>query len=132
MLTHLTSPDRTGQRLADAVAVAGVRAAAGGTPRAVVLLLGPTAEDASGQQPSAVRRYLELLRVPLAVWSTSGVAGQVTTWHGVEDVSSRKRLRNAAERLEDLLDRQWVVWVDGHHLPSTITLEGAPGLSIAQ
>ena len=127
VVTHLESVDRDGQRLADAVAVAGVRAAGGGSPRAVVLLVDGTPEDASGQLPEAVRRYLELLRVPLRVWSTDGTQREVDGWGSAEDVSSRRKLRRAAERLEELLARQWIVWVQGRHLPASLQLARGPG-----
>ena len=126
VVTHLESVDRDGQRLADAVAVAGVRAAGGGSPRVVVLLVEGTPEDASGQQPEAVRRYLELLRVPLRVWSTDGTEREVAGWGSAEDVSSRRKLRRAAERIEELLARQWIVWVQGRHLPASLQLDGDP------
>lgn len=56
------------QRLADAVATAALAAVGGGRPRAVVLILGPQAADRSLHPPATVRRFLDRLRVPLAVW----------------------------------------------------------------
>lgn len=56
------------QHLARAVAVAGIHAASGKRPRAVVLVLGPDAEDASPFAPAAARRFLASLRVPLEIW----------------------------------------------------------------
>lgn len=123
VVTHLESVDRDGQRLADAVAVAGLRAASGGNPRAVILVVDRAPEDVSGQEPEAVVRYLELLRVPLRVWSTDGKQRELDGWGRGEDVSSRRKLRRAAEHLEELLARQWVVWVHGQHLPGSIQLD---------
>jgi hypothetical protein len=71
LLTRLrleSAGDAGPQRLADAVATTGLRAAAGGRPRGVVLLLGPDAEDASFFAAQHVVRYLELLHVPLRIW----------------------------------------------------------------
>jgi hypothetical protein len=61
------SPDRP-QRLADAVARAGLVAYSGGRPRAVVLILGPEWKDSSLFSPSEVAAFLGDLRVPLYVW----------------------------------------------------------------
>ena len=121
--THILSPEAsvTGQRLGEAVAVAGVRAVRGGCPRAVVLVLSEGAVDRGSFQPEAVREYLHALRVPLVVWSTDG--GQVVTdWGPAEDVSSEGRLNKASKRLLKDLGRQWIVWVEGRHLPSDIEL----------
>jgi len=56
------------QRLADAVATTGLRAAASGRPRGVVLVLGPGGEDASRFDARRVVRYLGRLHVPVRVW----------------------------------------------------------------
>ena len=110
--THILSPQAsvTGQRLAEAVAVAGVRAAGGGCPRAVVLVLSGDVVDRGSYQPDAMREYLHALRVPLVVWSTEG--GQVVAdWGPAEDVSSGGSLNKASKRLLKELRRQWIVWV---------------------
>ncbi len=78
LATHVTSnqASATGQRLAEAVAVAGVRAAGDGRPRTVVLLLSDNPADAGIYGAPEVRDYLRALHVPLAVWSVeSGVDG---------------------------------------------------------
>lgn len=59
---------RPGQHLARAVAVAGIHAASGKRPRAVVLVLGPAPDEASPFPPAVARRLLARLRVPLVVW----------------------------------------------------------------
>jgi len=122
--THIFSPEAsvTGQRLAEAVAVAGVRAVEDGCPRAIVLVLSEGAVDRGGFQPEAVREYLHTLRVPLAVWSTNDDQ-VVTDWGPAEDVSSEGRLNKASKRLLKELGRQWIVWVEGRHLPSDIELD---------
>jgi hypothetical protein len=71
LLTRLrleSAGDGGPQRLADAVATTGLRAAAGGRPRGVVLVLGPGGDDASFFDARRAARYLELLHVPLRIW----------------------------------------------------------------
>lgn len=121
----LERPER--QRFTDAVAIAGVQAAAGGRPRAVVLVLGerPT-EDPSFHAPARVRDYLAALRVPLVVWSLGGLeAPAVKAWGGAVDVSSLTKLRRATAALRKELEAQVVVWVEGAYLPQEIELTAA-------
>jgi len=118
------SPIRGEQRLADAVAVAGLTAAELGQRRAVVLLVGgEPADDPSQLEPGQARRYLERLRVPFSVWSLGGnTAG---AWGEATNVSKLSKFRRAVHDLAKQLDRQRIVWVDGVHLPQKIAL--APG-----
>jgi hypothetical protein len=77
LLTYLRmeeSENAGPQRLADAVATAGLRAAGSGRPRGVVLILGPGDTDASRFQAGRARRFLKRLRVPLDVWYVERVA----------------------------------------------------------
>jgi hypothetical protein len=100
------------RQFADAVAVAGVQAAARGRRRAVVLLLSRR-DDASDYTPAVVRGYLAALGVPLLVWAPFGVsAGEAKAWGDVEDVSSRQKLMNATAHLRDVLRRQRVAWLE--------------------
>jgi hypothetical protein len=122
LTTHIASQQATvpGQRLAEAVAVAGLRAAAGGCPRAVVLVLGDDPVDFSWFQPAVVREYLRDLHVPLVVWSTSG-SRSAELWGGFsEKTTGLSSLGKASQRLLKSLDRQWIVWVEGRHLPHEI------------
>ena len=121
------------QRVADAVAVAGVLAAAAGRPRAVVLIVDPATPDRSLFSPAAVRRYLARLHVPLFVWTTAAEAGGSTRgWGEVAVVATWHDLESAVRKLREALDHQAIVWVDGSHLPQTIRLsDGATGLAIA-
>lgn len=116
-------PHRGEERLADAVAVAGLHAAEQRQRRAVVLLLGEDtdAPDPSQLTPLQARRYLERLRVPLHVWSLAGTS-EPEGWGEVLDVSGLDRLETAVEKLMWSLDRQWLVWIDGVHLPQEISL----------
>lgn len=120
-----------GQQLGEAVAVAAVRAAAGGAPRAVVLVLSGNPADDSHYQPLAVREYLHALHVPLVVWSTAG-DGAAGAWGEAAEVSDEGSLKEASKRLLKELERQWIVWVEGRHLPSDIELDPkAQGIRLA-
>ena len=124
LATHISSPEAglPGQRLGEALAVAAVRAAGGGAPRAVVLVLSGNPVDDSHYQPPAVREYLRALRVPLVVWSTTGdqAAG---AWGEAAEISDLGSLEKASKKLLKELERQWIVWVEGSHLPSEIELD---------
>jgi hypothetical protein len=128
LLWHLANarfPASKGRtRLADAVAVAGVMALEGGRRRTVVLLHGGSASEGS-YSPEAVRSYLEQLRVPLVVWSTRlPTAAMRREWGDVSFIDSRGGLTEAWMDLLADLDRQRIVWVEGHHLPSTLEVAG--------
>jgi hypothetical protein len=133
LATHLTERGATGigQRLADAVAVAGVRAAGDGRPRMVVLVLSGNPIDGGRSAASAIREYLRVLHVPLTVWSIDG-AGE-GPWGAASDISNLAKLNKVSRELMNELDRQWVVWVEGRHLPNAIELSSNPsGLRLAQ
>ncbi len=123
------------ERLADAAAVAGLEATASGSRRAVVLILGDEALDGSRHAPSAVRRYLETIRVPLFVWSLKTPAAQplAKEWGAVEDVSTLAALSQAVDRLKAELAAQRIIWVEGRYLPQEITLsDKATGLELVR
>jgi len=121
LVTHLTGSDvsASSQRLGEAVAVAGVRAAGDGSPRTVVLLLSDKPKDAGLYEASAVREYLQSLHVPFDVWSVAGPEAD-DSWGPVQDISNPGKLIKVSRRLMKDLDRQWVVWIEGRHLPSDI------------
>jgi len=97
--------------VADAVAVAGVRAVRSARRRAVILLLSAQ-PDESHYQPSAVRRYLGSIGVPLFVWSLSGPRPELAdSWGAVDDISTLDRLSVAVEKVRRSLDEQHIVWV---------------------
>lgn len=126
LLTRIVPAETPGkQRLADAVAVAGLQAMAGSRPRAVVLVLGGRPEDASRYDPATVRRYLASIRVPLFVWAVEKGAAEspaLAGWGKVEDASNLNRFRSAVARLRETLEAQRIVWVEGTHLPQSISL----------
>jgi hypothetical protein len=113
------------QRLADATAVAGLQALAANCPRAVLVVLGEQPKDSSRYDAETVRRYLESIRVPLVVWSLKGPKSPAAGWGEVEDVSTYPKLQSALERLEDNLQAQRIVWVEGGHVPAAVTLSPA-------
>lgn len=118
-------PPGTVQRLAEAVAVAGLASASHNHRRVVVLLVGETlGPDASTVQPAAVRRYLEQLRVPLIVWQVEGKGGD-TPWGPARVVKAKPQWTRAMIALSKALDRQRVVWVEGNPLPHQVSLSAA-------
>lgn len=144
LLTHVAPGDEGGEsRTADAVAAAGVQAAAGNRPRALLLVLGPAGEgDASRFARPEVRGFLQRLRVPLRVWSVPRVptgfdadrlAPTVETpWGTAVQVTTLGRLRAAVGELRQALDAQLIAWVEGSHLPQEIELAaGARGVELA-
>ncbi len=130
LLTDVAAPsvDSGRQRLADAVAVAGLLAAGRNRRRAVVLILGSDTDDTSLFAPSAVRGFLGRLRVPLIVWSpgadTENAGAPPESWGPVVDVSSLKKLEGAVADLDRALGRQWIVWLDGVERPQDVELDG--------
>ncbi|MEM8934551.1 MAG: hypothetical protein AAGE94_25380, partial [Acidobacteriota bacterium] len=136
-LTRLYPPGGTArgvQFIADAVAVAGRRAAAANHRRAVLLFLGRDPDDASQRQAAQVRSYLASLRVPLVVWGSRRLAGDhpAAAWGEIERVTSISQLGDAVDDLRRSLARQRILWVEGRHLPQVIELaEPAPrGVSL--
>jgi len=123
LIAGLRSPAMGGsERLADAVAVAGLTAAASNRRRAVVVILGPPVPDGSEASPTQTRRFLEHLRVPLHVWSVAPKEATPEGWGEPIDVSSRTRLDKAVRKLLKELESQRVVWVKGIYLPNEISL----------
>jgi hypothetical protein len=122
----LPETEKYDQRLADAVAVAGLQALAGNRPRAVLLVLGYEPHDFSRYDPATVRHYLGAVRVPLVVWSLGGKDSfGARPWGDAEDVSSAAKTQSAFERLTALLNTQRILWIEGSHLPGEITLSPA-------
>ncbi len=113
------------QELADAVAIAGVVAAAGDRRRAVLLIRSGAAEDTSRFSPREVRGYLRRLGVPLFVWSLAASEepdGATSAWGEERDVSTYKRMNKALDDLRKALKPQVVVWVGGAHLSHQVEL----------
>ena len=144
MLTRVPVPAaQQYQRLTDALAVAGLQAASGVRPRAVVLVLGPEPRDESAYGAEEVLRFLEQLHVPLLVWSTGRPSNKTLSedrrplhaaspWGKADDIGSVSRILAAVERLRNVLDHQHTVWVEGAHLPGSVTVDrSARGIRVA-
>jgi hypothetical protein len=133
ILTQISGrPGEGPPRYADAVAVAGLQAAAGNRRRAVVYAVGAGA-DASLYEPAVVRRYLDTMRVPLHVWSLVGADhAAVTPWQDAVEVSDLSGLRRAVAALRRDLDTQKIVWIEGSWTPAEVRLTAAapPGLTL--
>ena len=103
-------------RFADAVAVAGIRAATGAQRRAVVLILS-TKPDTSIHGAPVVQHYLAALGVPLFVWSPTAVPPEsAAAWGNVADVSSTPKLADALQRIRRTLAQQRIAWVQADPL----------------
>ena len=121
------------QRLAEAVAAAAISAAMQNRRRAVVLVLSAKASDSSQLSPQQVRGYLTSLRVPLAVWTTEEAMESDTAWGPAASVSSVNRLEKAFAGVKRDIDRQRIVWLEGIHLPQSISLSpAAKGIRLAE
>lgn len=120
LLIGVEPPELNGPpRLADAVAVAALSAAAGNRPRAVLLLVaGP--DDESNMPVDWVRGYLRALRVPLFVWAKNKKIA--SSWGKVDVMAHVGALNDAASRLTKAVERQRIVWLEGRHLPQAISL----------
>ena len=116
-------------QFADAVAVAGVKAVAGGLRRAVVLVVSDTG-DASRHDPLVVRHYLASIGVPLFVWSLHERQDLDATWGEVEDISSPSDLQRAVERVRSTLNLQRIAWVAADPL-TALRLDIDPHCGIA-
>lgn len=118
---------------ADAVALAGLKAASGNHRRTVVLLLDCETDDASTHPPHLVRPYLRALRVPLVVFDFCDGGDSAGPWGPVEAISGPDRWQWAVKWLQEDLERQRIIWIPGRHLPSDISLgPAATGVEIAR
>jgi hypothetical protein len=55
----------------------------------------------------------------------NGPKSPAAGWGEVEDVSTYSKLQSALERLEENLQSQRIVWVEGGHFPAAVTLSPA-------
>ncbi len=125
---------RKGQRLADAVAVAGLAAGEQERRRAVVLLLGPDAEDGSLLTPEEAASFLAHLRVPLLVWSIGRtVSPEARRWPAGPTIQTARQFDSAVAVLLESLSRQRIAWVEGTWLPQTVVPAAfAAGIRLAR
>lgn len=128
---HLTRDGPVGaERIAQAVAVAGLTASAREQRRAVVLLVGQEQSAETALPAEEAVRFLQRLHVPFFVWSVAEPASPVASRFGiVVDASTRSRFESATSSLSKLLDRQRIAWVVGSFLPHEVELtDRASGL----
>lgn len=112
------------QHLADAMAVAGLAASAEGRRRAVVLVLGEgKPEEHSARSAAEVRAFLEMLQVPVVVWSGGRGIRPAGEWPEGTPIPTLIQVKQAVHKLELLLDKQVVVWLTGRHLPSQVRFD---------
>ena len=123
VITHARVPraPKAPEYIADAVASATVTAAATTSPRAVLLVLADGLSDEGLFHAHEVREYASAMRVPLFVWSVSGMT-RAGEWGTSVDVSSPKEISDAAERLLTQVRQQNIVWVEGNYLPHQIQI----------
>jgi hypothetical protein len=121
------------QRLEEAVAMAGLRAAISRQPRAVVLATGPERARPGGDiSPSGAAEYLARLRVPLHVW-TVGMEEDAAGWGDHSTPIDRIEGPSGASRamLHDA-QKQSIAWIEGSWLPDEIeVIPGETGVRLA-
>ena len=65
--------------------------------------------------------------MPVLVWNPGGKTPEHHgAWGEVRRVGSLRLLAAAFEELRGLLAEQWIVWLDGRHLPQDVEL--SPGV----
>lgn len=123
------------RHFADAVAVAGLDVSARSHPRAVVLVLAGSS-DTSQFSAASARNLLACLHVPLFVWTVGAGAAEALSWGkagDATDVSIPAKFALATSQVAALVNRQRIVWVEGVHLPQSISLsEKASGVTLVK
>jgi photosystem II stability/assembly factor-like uncharacterized protein len=115
-------------RTADAVAAAGYYLGGSSRRRAVVLIAGAARADESTYSPEQARAYLGQTLVPLVVWRKD--VNLAPEWGGATDaLLGRIGFKIAELRRE--LDRQRIVWLEGHVDPRNFRPRLPPGVRIA-
>jgi hypothetical protein len=123
VLNVIPVADPKPQHFAWAVASAGLTLAGGRHPRAVVLIKEPGTSDAGEMEPSTVKGYLETLMVPLFVWRVSKDRdGPDDGWGKGANASGLDGLNKAVRDLRRSLKRQFIVWIEGDHMPQELEL----------
>jgi hypothetical protein len=121
--------------LAEAVSVAGLRAAASNRARAVILVRSTEAPPppAGSLDASNVRGFLAALRVPLFYWIVGPTREGADAWGDGVPVRGWGGVHGAVNELVEALRPQFLVWVEGLHRPSDVTLapDAPAGLRLA-
>lgn len=119
--------------VADAVALAALRAASGNQRRAVALMLGDEPDDVSSYTAAQVRAFLRDLGVPLVVFDMTRGAEAAEAWRPTEDVSDERRWLSAVRWLREDLENQRIVWLVGKHLLRDVELApNAEGIDLVR
>jgi photosystem II stability/assembly factor-like uncharacterized protein len=116
-------------RTADAVAAAGYHLGGSSRRRAVVLIAGATRPDESTFSPEQARAYLRQTLVPLSLWRKD--QGAAAEWGGGGNEPLLERFGSNIADLRRQLDRQRIVWLEGHIDPRTFSPRLPPGITIA-
>lgn len=120
-------------RLADAVAVAGLKAAEHNRRRAVLVVLESVPDDQSRITLDAALDYLASLGVPAHVWQLVDGEEAELIHPRATPVANYRQLRRAYERLQADFSSQRTAWVAGRFLPHEIAVaEGAPFSLLAE
>ncbi len=130
LLTDVFFPDQdipvASQSLTDAVVIAGLVAAASGRSRAVLLLVAGVGEDRSQLSPARSRAFLQALRVPLYVLTPvtpePSSSNPLADWGEVREIDKIGKSAEFLRQLDQDLDRQAIVWLEGTHLPQQIKI----------
>lgn len=123
------------QAVWDALAVAGLKAATGNQPRAVVLMVGRQAGDDCLLTFEQSARYLESVRVPLFIWARDNRTLEALGIPKSERTFTDKYgLRELVRALSEELSSQTVIWLQGRHLPTEVELstKAAPGVELVR
>ena len=139
VLTNLffRSEGEKAELLAEAVSVAGLRAAASNRARGVIVVRSTDSPPppAGSLEASNVRDFLAALRVPLFYWTVGPAreGGAADAWGGSVAVRGWGGVHGAVNDLVEALRPQFLVWVEGLHRPSDITLapDAPAGLRLA-
>jgi len=123
VLANVSAPTAESLRFADAVAVAGLQAAASRRPRAVVLITGSRHRDDSRLTPPQARQYLASIGVPLFVWCITDF--EPAGWEEPRHIDTSERFRDAANDLLEEIRRQRIVWIAGDRMLDEVSVSGA-------
>jgi hypothetical protein len=122
------SLQKKGQRIWDALAVAGTRASASGRPRAVLLMMNSGKGDKSDLDSLESIQYLEKIHVPLFIWGRDPEAfDQIGTPGYSRHYQGSSELDRLCIDIAQELASQTIAWLQGQYIPQEVTLiEGAP------
>ena len=124
------TPVEGGKRLADAVAVSGLLAAAGPRRRGVVLVLGNGRQsDESLFTSSQARAYLSEVGVPLFVLRTGKPLDD--GWPVGVKTASMNALAGALQDIRDEVLSQQIAWLEGARTVASIAADLPDGLEVA-